>query len=96
MGQESLIEKAVSAYARDLGFYVRKFKSPSQRGVPDKLFLSPGGRVQFVEFKAPGKKPTALQLREIREINERGGHATWIDSMTGGKKLIDEILKDEI
>ena len=93
MGKESNIEKAVSKYAREKGCYVRKFKAPSNRGVPDKLFLSPHGKVFFIEFKAPGKEPTDLQAREIREINNRKGHAHWVDSISGGKAIVNLFLK---
>lgn len=93
MGKESTIEKKVTKYARDKGCYVRKFKSTSQRGVPDKLFLTPWGTVFFIEFKAPGKEPTALQEREMKEINNRKGHAHWVDSLEVGKAIINLYLK---
>jgi hypothetical protein len=31
------------------------------KGIPDRLVLLPMGRAFFVELKAPGKKPTAIQ-----------------------------------
>ena len=89
MGQESDIEKKVSKYAREKGCYVRKFKSPGNRGVPDKLFLAPNGDVFFIEFKSPGKKPTALQQREIDEIKKRRGHAYCVDSRELGVLIVD-------
>ena len=90
MGKESNIEAKACKYAKDLDFYVRKFSSPSQRGVPDRLFLSPHGVVFFIEFKAPGKEPTALQLREIELIRSNNGNAYWADSLDGAKKIIDK------
>ena len=93
MGRESSIEKSVKQYARNKGCYVRKFKSPNQRGVPDDLFLTPYGVVFFIEFKAPGKKPTALQERELKEIEKRNGNAHWVDSYVEGKKIVDQYLR---
>lgn len=93
MDQESKIEKAVKKYAKSKGCYVRKFKSPSQRGVPDSLFISTTGRVFFIEFKAPGEEPTDLQARELREINSRLGNGHWTDSVPGGKAIVDKYLK---
>jgi len=93
MGEEAKIEKAVADYAKRNGCYTRKFTAPSQRGVPDRLFLSPFGKVFFIEFKAPGKIPTALQLKEIAEINNRSGNAHWVDSRDGGKAIVDLYLK---
>ena len=89
MGPEAKIERAVCDYARRLGCYTRKFKSTSQRGVPDRLFISTTGRCFFIEFKALGKKPTALQMREIALINANMGSAHWADSVDSAKKIIE-------
>ncbi len=90
MGPEAKIEDTVCKYAKRRGFYTRKFSSPAHRGVPDRLFISrTGGHVFFIEFKAPGKEPTALQLRELDEIRGRGGNAYWVDNALDGKKIID-------
>lgn len=96
MGMESSIEKAVVKYAKSKGCYVRKFASPSHRGVPDDLFITPAGVVFFVEFKAPGKRPNDLQARELMEIKKRRGNATWVDNTPDGKAVIDQYLKIEV
>lgn len=96
MGQESLIEKLVVTYAQSKGCYVRKFSSPSHVGVPDRIFLTPAGVVFFIEIKAPGKEPTALQARELQEINKRNGNAHWTHSVDKGKRLVDRYLKIEV
>lgn len=93
MGRESEIETAVCRYAKTKGCYVRKFSSPSNVGVPDRLFITPGGVVFFVEFKAPGKHPTALQWREIGLIEKNNGNAFWADSIERGKTIVDHFLK---
>ena len=88
MGPEATIEKAIFDYARTNGWLSWKFVSPGRKGVPDRLFLSPEGIHVFIEIKAPGKKPTPLQLREIRLINERKGHAFWCDNVDEGIRLL--------
>lgn len=95
--QESKIESTVCRYAASKGCYVRKFKAPGQRGVPDRLFLTPNGVVFFIEFKAPGKEliSDGLQAREIREIKKRNGNATWTNNVAAGKDIIDYYLKHE-
>lgn len=92
MGQEAKIEKAVCDYARKKGCYVRKFSSPAHRGVPDRIFITPTGLVFFIEFKAPGKVPTALQQRELDEIKKRGGYAQCADSEKLGLDIVDHYL----
>jgi hypothetical protein len=88
MGSESSIESAVKRYAVEKGFYVRKFSSPSNRGVPDDLFISPDGDFFFIEFKAPGKQPTPLQLREARLIEKNKGEVYFVDNVKEGQDII--------
>ena len=83
------IEKAIKEYARSRGFLAYKFTSPGHIGVPDGLFISPVGFVIFMEFKQTGKKPTAMQQREIDRINQYGVLALVVDSVEQGKGLID-------
>ena len=88
MGKESDIEKAVKRYASEKGFYVRKFKSPSNRGVPDCLLISPDGTTFFIEFKAPGKAPTALQRREARLIEKNNSKVWFVNSVKNGQDVV--------
>lgn len=88
--RESEIEKKVSDYAKAKGWLVYKFVSPSQRGVPDRIFIR-GGKLFFVEFKAPGKKPTKLQDKIFGKIREELFEVYIIDDVEQGKKLIGEL-----
>jgi hypothetical protein len=47
--------------------------------------------VLFVEFKAPGKRPTALQARWLDRLTDHAFHATTCDDIAAGKRLIDLI-----
>jgi hypothetical protein len=86
--RESTIEQAVCAYAKAKGCLSLKLAGQNQKGQPDRMFLHQG-RVLFVEFKAPGKRPTALQARWLDRITENGHYATWCDEISAGKKMID-------
>lgn len=88
--RESEIEKKVVDYAKAKGCLVYKFVSPSQRGVPDRIFIR-GGEIFFVEFKAPGKKPTKLQDKIFSKIREELFEVYIIDDVDRGKKLIDNL-----
>lgn len=88
-------EKAIEAYLRDrvkaLGGIAYKFTSPGNNGVPDRLVLLPGGRVVFVETKAPGKTSTPLQGRQQERIRKLGFTVYRdIDS----KLKVDALLKE--
>lgn len=87
MGPEATIEKAVCQYAESLGMLTRKFVSPARRSVPDQIFFY-AGHCFFIEFKAPGKKPTSGQEREIARLRDAGMRVFVIDDIEGGKALI--------
>lgn len=86
---EKEIEKKVCAYAKECGCLVFKFVSPSHRSVPDRLFIAPGGRVFFIEFKAPGKKPTEAQILKIDTMLVQGAFVYVVDDIERGKGIID-------
>ena len=92
MGPEAKIEKAVVEYAQERGCWVRKFKSPGQRAVPDRIFMTPRGVVFFIEFKTLGEKPTPLQDRELNIIEKHWGIADWVDNTQDGTDMVDHYL----
>ena len=61
---EKQIEEKVNTYAKEQGFLVYKFTSPQRAAVPDRLYITPRGKVFFVEFKREGMKPIPAQQRE--------------------------------
>ena len=86
---EKKIESAVKQYARDKGWLAYKFTSTAHIGIPDGIFISPTGRVIFMEFKQTGKLPTPMQRREIDRLNQHGVYALVVDSVEQGKGIID-------
>jgi hypothetical protein len=78
--RESSIEKAVCKWAKEQGILVMKLAGPQQKGQPDRMFLHKG-RVGFLEFKAPGKKPTALQENWLEELWNREFPVGWFDNV---------------
>ena len=68
-----------------------KFTSPGFDGMPDRLVLLPGGRMGFVELKAPGKKPRALQLARHRLLRRLGFKVYVIDEINQIDSILEEI-----
>lgn len=87
-----MIEKDIEQYlvkqAKAAGGKAYKFVSPGNNGVPDRIVMLPGGKIAFAELKAPGKKPTALQVNQQRFIRNQGLPVTVIDSKEGADSLI--------
>ncbi len=67
---EKQIESKVVKKAKELGFLTYKFSSPSNRGVPDRIFISGRGNVIFMEFKSEKGKLTKLQLKTKNDIEK--------------------------
>lgn len=84
---EAKIEKKVLDYCRKHGIYCRKFTSPSNRGVPDRV-LCKDGQAMFLELKSAGNKPTPLQQKELADLNAHGMTAVWADNYEDAVKLI--------
>jgi hypothetical protein len=88
--RESTIEKAVTAHAKKLGWMSLKLSGAHDRGKPDRMYLRRGVAV-FVEFKAPGKLPTALQMKWLKDLYTEGFTTTWCDNAEIGKQLFDRM-----
>lgn len=78
--RESLIEKNLVAEVKKAGGVAYKFVSPGRRSVPDRIVMLPGGRLVFVECKAPGEQPRADQLREHQRLRALGFTVVVLDS----------------
>lgn len=90
--RESDIEAAVCRYAQNhYGMMAEKFTSPAKRSVPDRLFTMPGGRMFFIEFKAPGKKPTKKQAADHAKRRAMGAQVFVVDGIAEGKTIIDSM-----
>ena len=84
------IESKVREFALKQGLLCYKFTSPSKRSVPDRMFVNPGGRVWFIEFKRRGEKPTASQAVEIAKLQKQGVTVHVVDNVEDGKRIVVE------
>lgn len=91
--RESTIEREVCAYAKSKGCLTLKLSGQNQKGQPDRMFLF-HGRVLFIEFKAPGKRPTALQARWLQRLEGHEFCAFACDDIDAGKRRIDMLITE--
>ena len=87
---ERTIEQKLAARVKAMGGIAPKLTSPGFDGMPDRLVLLPGGRMGFVELKAPGRKPRPLQLVRHRLLQRLGFKVYMID----GIEQIDSVLEE--
>ena len=88
--REQEIELQLVRAVKKKGGRAVKFMSPGFDGMPDRLLLLPCGKCGFVEVKAPGKKPRALQLVRHEMLKAWGFKAYVLDA----KEQIEEISNE--
>lgn len=89
--REKNIEQKFREEVKAVGGVAVKFTSPGWDGMPDRLALLPGGRMAFVEVKAPGKKPRPLQAARHRMLRRLGFRVYVLDDEKQIGGIIDEI-----
>lgn len=89
--REKEVEQKLVKTVRKAGGFCIKFTSPGFDGVPDRLVLLPKGRIAFIELKASGKKPRALQIRRMKQLSNLGFACYVIDNTDEIGGVIDEI-----
>ena len=81
---EKTIEQALVKRVKELGGMCEKFNS-GMRSVPDRIVTLPGGRLVFVECKAPGKAPTPSQAKDHERRRALGCDVRVIDSLEAAR-----------
>ena len=89
--REKTIEQKLVIAVKAAGGICPKFTSPGLDGMPDRLVLIPGGRVAFVEVKAPGKKPRPLQLARHEKLRQLGFRVFILDRPEQIGGIIDAV-----
>jgi len=87
---EKVIEKKVCDYAKTQRMIVYKMNPLNNRGIPDRLFLTAGGDIFFIEFKQLGKKPNDNQEREIARLRANNIDVYVIDNVADGIKVVND------
>lgn len=90
--REKEIENDLINKAKKRGGIALKFTSPGYDGVPDRLVLLPNSKMGFVEVKAPGKKPRALQIARMQMLRSLGFKAYVLDDKKDTEVILNEIL----
>ena len=89
--REKTIERKLTLMVKKRGGICPKFVSPGFDGMPDRIVLLPGSHMAFVEVKAPGQKPRALQVSRHALLRRLGFRVYILDSEEQIGGILDEI-----
>lgn len=88
---EASLERKLVHEVQKRGGLCWKFTSPGVSGVPDRIVIMPGGRVVFVEMKAPGKRMRPLQKKRADQIQAMGIPVYCLNSNLEISNFLEEI-----
>lgn len=83
---ESEIEQKMKEAVKEQGGLFIKFVSPSTRGVPDRIVITPDGQIYFVELKKEGGRLSPMQ-RYMHSVFRR--HGVEVYTLTGLQECLD-------
>ena len=89
--QEKNVEQQLVRAVKAMGGFSPKLVSPGTDGMPDRLVLFPGGKLAFVEMKAPGRQMRPLQVRRKRQLEALGFRVYCVDRLEQIGGVLDEI-----
>lgn len=93
IGERQKLEKTVEAdsvaWARRNGWFTRKYSSPGQKGVQDRIFVKES-YVIFIEYKRIGNVPTDLQCDDAEDLQKHGGSVYWTNTLRGTIQILGE------
>lgn len=89
--REKIIEQHLVKAVKNSGGIAPKLVSPGFDGMPDQLVLLPGGKIGFVEVKAPGKEPRPLQVARHGLLRRLGFKVYILDAPEQIGGILDEI-----
>ncbi len=86
--REKQIEQKLVQAVKTAGGIAPKF---GFSGMPDRLVLLPGGKIAFVEVKAPGKKLRPLQVARCEMLHRLGFKVFVLDDVCQIGVILSEI-----
>ena len=95
MREKEIEKKLVQETKRRKGLAL-KFVTPGFDGMPDRILLLPGGKIAFVEVKAPGRQPRLLQLVRHQALRRLGFQVFVLDDELMIKKILEEVMPHEV
>ena len=90
--KEAGLEVILQREVRSVGGLCIKLDAQLYRGIPDRLLLLPGHRLQFVELKVDDGRPSIHQVRFRETLLNLGFPSVMIK----GKTHLQEFIRDHV
>lgn len=87
------IEKNLGMILGEWDCLYLKFVSPGHAGVPDRIILTPGGHVVFVELKQAGKELRPLQVYWQKTLRQMHFAAFVVSDRDSARKCLGYVNK---
>lgn len=89
---ESEIERRMTAMITRLGGLSYKFASPNNPGVPDRIVITPEGRIIFVELKTLTGRLSPIQERQIKCLRSLRQDVRVVYGWEEAQAFVEEVL----
>lgn len=93
---EKEIERRLGSEVRKRGGLYYKFVSPGNPGVPDRIIITPWGRVVFVELKTDKGRLSARQIWQRERLQRCGAEVRVVKGWGAAQTLLEEVMPDGI
>lgn len=88
------IENWLNKQIEKIGGLAFKFVSPGNPGVPDRIYILPGGEVWFVELKQQFGKIANIQKWQRQRLQDMGCNYRLVKGMEDAKAFVGEIKRE--
>jgi hypothetical protein len=93
---ENRIEQSLVQGVKARGGMCLKFTSPGNPGVPDRIVLTPDGRIYFVELKTEIGRLQNIQKWMLGQFEQRGANVRVLKGADAVKSFLEEVLPREV
>ena len=90
--RESTIEAWLVRGVEGRGGLCYKFVSPGNKGVPDRIVITPDGRTEYVELKSPTGRLSPMQKFQRDELKARNVTVHVLNSVEQVEKFMREVM----
>lgn len=91
--REATVERSFCNRLRKAGCLVYKFVSPGNDGVPDRIVVTPGGRVIFVELKTERGDLEPIQKFQIGRLQDHGQVVRVLHGTAEVDRFVSDVLE---